>query len=221
MATDGLPAAVNAGHHHEIPDIVIGRLPVYLRTLKLLAAEGHEVASSQELGERLGISSAQIRKDLSHFGDFGKQGTGYQISYLIEQLRQILQVNREWGVIIVGAGHVGQALANYRDFPDHGFKIVAIFDSDPAKIGMKISDLVIQDVNDVPVVLREHHIKIAMLATPAEAAQEIVNMLVGYGVQSILNYAPINLSVPDGVQVQYIDPVGKLQHMTYYIREDK
>jgi redox-sensing transcriptional repressor len=207
------------GNKQSPPDIVIGRLPIYLRALDILAKENQVVTSSYELGERLGISSAQIRKDLSHFGDFGKQGTGYQISYLIEQLRQILQINREWGVIIVGAGHVGQALANYRDFPDHGFKIIAIFDNDPAKIGTKIHDMTIQDMNSVPAVLREYNIKIAMLATPAEAAQEIVNMLVAHGVQSILNYAPINLTVPEGVQVQYIDPVGKLQHMAYYIRD--
>src|SRR5215203_4857842 len=122
-------------HKNGIPDIVIGRLPVYLRTLKLLAAEGQEVASSQELGERLGISSAQIRKDLSHFGEFGKQGTGYHIHYLIDQLRQILHLEGEWLVALVGAGYLGHALAHYGGFQHRGFRIAWIFDSDPAKIG--------------------------------------------------------------------------------------
>src|SRR3954468_5544389 len=119
----------------EIPDIVIGRLPVYLRTLRLLDSQNAEVTSSQELGELLGISSAQIRKDLSHFGEFGKQGTGYQISHLQAQLKQILQVNREWSVIVVGAGDLGRAVAHYGGFLERGFRVVAIFDNDPSKIG--------------------------------------------------------------------------------------
>src|SRR3990172_1747163 len=123
---------------NEIPDIVIGRLPIYLRALTRLAQEGHEVTSSHELGQRLGISSAQIRKDLSHFGGFGKQGTGYQISYLIDQLKQVLKVDREWDVALVGAGDLGHAVANYRGFADRGFRIVCVFDNDPQKIGQLI-----------------------------------------------------------------------------------
>lgn len=199
------------------PDIVIGRLPIYLRALDAMAKENQEVTSSYELGERLGISSAQIRKDLSHFGDFGKQGTGYQISYLVEQLRHILKVNREWNVVIVGAGHVGQALANYRGFAEHGFQIVGIFDHDPAKIGMRIADHIIQDSSLAPKVVRETGAKLAMLATPADAAQATAEMLIEAGIGAILNYAPINLNVPDHVQVQNIDPISKLQHMTYYL----
>ena len=124
-----------------IPDIVIGRLPIYLRELSFLAAEGVPVTSSHELGKRLGISAAQIRKDLSHFGEFGKQGTGYKVSYLQEQLRRILKVDHEWPVALVGMGDLGRALAHYAGFVNRGFRIVALFDDDLAKIGQRIGDL--------------------------------------------------------------------------------
>ncbi len=201
----------------DIPDIVIGRLPVYLRALSLMAGAGQEITSSHELGERLGISSAQIRKDLSHFGEFGKQGTGYRISHLQEQLRRILKVDRQWPVALVGVGDVGQALIRYGGFIDRGFRIVLAFDADPMKIGQPIGELVIQDVATLPEVVREHNVQIAMLATPAHAAQGVVDLCVKGGIRAILNYAPINLAVPDGVHVQYIDPVTHLQRMTYYL----
>jgi redox-sensing transcriptional repressor len=201
------------------PDIVIGRLPIYLRALDALARENNDITSSYELGERLGISSAQIRKDLSHFGDFGKQGTGYNISFLIDQLRDILKVNREWNVVILGAGHVGMALANYHDFTDHGFKLVGIFDSDAEKIGQRAGELIVQNSSEAPTSIRKYGAKIAMIATPGSVAQDIADMLVAADVQSILCYAPTTLIVPEGVHIQYIDPVTKLQHMTYYIKE--
>ncbi|MCL4875586.1 MAG: redox-sensing transcriptional repressor Rex [Anaerolineae bacterium] len=201
------------------PDIVIGRLPLYLRALDLLAHENKEVTSSYELGERLGISSAQIRKDLSHFGDFGKQGTGYQINFLIEQLQNILKVNRRWPVVIIGAGHVGLALANYRGFEEHGFEIVGMFDSDPAKIGQDISGIRIRPDSELLSVIRQHNVRIAMIATPASAAQQSADMIIEAGVRAILSYAPITLNVPPDVHVQYIDPVTKLQHMTYYLED--
>jgi redox-sensing transcriptional repressor len=200
-----------------IPDIVIGRLPVYLRALTRLAQEGHEVTSSHELGQRLGISSAQIRKDLSHFGGFGKQGTGYQISYLIEQLKQVLKVDREWPVALIGAGDLGRALAHYRGFQDRGFRITCVFDSAPAKIGTQIGDYTIQSTDNLEHIIQENNIRIAMVAVPAENAQELADRLIQSGVRAILNYAPINLNVPNNVYVQYIDPVVGLQRMTYYL----
>ena len=124
-----------------IPDIVVGRLPVYLRALTFLLAEGRQITSSQELGDRLGISSAQIRKDLSHFGEFGKQGTGYDIAFLYDQLRQILKVDRMWDVALVGAGNLGKAVADYGGFAGKGFVITAIFDNDPEKVGTGIHSL--------------------------------------------------------------------------------
>ncbi|MBL8161388.1 MAG: redox-sensing transcriptional repressor Rex [Anaerolineae bacterium] len=200
-----------------IPDIVIGRLPVYLRALTRLAAEGHEITSSHELGQRLGISSAQIRKDLSHFGGFGKQGTGYQIAFLIEQLRTVLRVNQEWEVALVGAGDLGSALAHYRGFGDRGFNIACIFDSAPNKIGKKIGSFTVQPMSDIQHTIQERGIKIAMIAVPAEVAQEVADQLIAAGVRAILNYAPMNLNVPSNVRVQYIDPVVQMQRMTYYL----
>jgi redox-sensing transcriptional repressor len=203
--------------NNNIPDIVIGRLPVYLRALNRLSQEGYTVTSSHELGRRLGISSAQIRKDLSHFGGFGKQGTGYQIAYLEEKLRQVLHVNRDWHVVLVGAGDLGSAIGNYRGFVDRGFHVACIFDVSPQKIGTQIGDLVVQPMEELQRTVQEQGIKIAMIAVPAEYAQDVTNTLVQAGIQAILNYAPINLNVPNNVHVQYIDPVLHLQRMTYYI----
>ena len=201
----------------EIPDIVIGRLPVYLRALAVMAGAGQEITSSHELGEKLGISSAQIRKDLSHFGEFGKQGTGYRISHLQDQLRRILKVDREWPVALIGLGDIGHAIARYGGFKDRGFVIRLSFDSDPAKIGQPIGDLIVQDVATLPDVVREHGVQVAMLAVTAKAAQDVAELCVKGGVRAILNYAPIHLSVPDSVRVQYLDPVTHLQRMTYYL----
>jgi redox-sensing transcriptional repressor len=200
-----------------IPDIVISRLPIYLRALDRLVQEGHEVTSSQELGRRLGISSAQIRKDLSHFGGFGKQGTGYRISFLKEQLRQVLKVEREWEVVLVGAGDLGSAVARYRGFGERGFHVTHVFDAAPNKVGKKIGSFVIQGLDEMERIVRDSNIQIAMIAVPAEHAQSVADTLIDAGVKAILNYAPINLNVPDDVHVQYIDPVLHLQRMTYYL----
>jgi redox-sensing transcriptional repressor len=201
----------------EIPDIVIGRLPIYLRALSRMALEGIHITSSHELGRRLGISSAQIRKDLSHFGEFGKQGTGYHIQYLIDQLRRILKVDREWEVALVGAGDLGTALAHYNGFRDRGFRISLIFDNDPAKIGTWIDGYQVQDAAQMAERIRRQGIVLAMVAVPAEAAQQVTDELVKAGVKGILNYAPINIKVPEDLRVQYIDPVVHLQRMTYYV----
>src|SRR3990172_3271235 len=194
----------------DIPDIVVGRLPIYLRALSRMALEGIRVTSSHELGRRLGISSAQIRKDLSHFGEFGKQGTGYHIQFLIEQLRRILKVDHEWEVALVGVGDLGRALAHYNGFRNRGFRISLIFDSDPAKIGGQLNGFEIHDAAQLGEMIRAPGITLAMVAVPAEAAQKVTDELVQAGVRGILNYAPINLAVPEEVYVQYIDPVVHL-----------
>lgn len=203
---------------NDIPDIVIGRLPIYLRALRRLAQDGEKATtSSQELGERLGISSAQIRKDLSHFGEFGKQGTGYHIDYLIEQLRHILHLDVEWPVVLVGAGFLGHALASYGGFHRRGFRIAWIFDNDPEKIGVEMGGILVQPVEELEATVRSEKARVAILAVPASAAQEITDILVELGVQGILTYAPISLVVPENVHVQYSDPVVQLQRMTYYL----
>jgi redox-sensing transcriptional repressor len=200
-----------------VPNIVVGRLPLYLRTLQIMTLEGRRVTSSQELGERLGISAAQIRKDLSQFGEFGKQGTGYNIEYLTEQLRQILHVNKVWDVAVVGIGDVGHALARYQGFTNRGFKIALLFDNDPHKIGTKVGDFTINSITDLVSIIKEAQVQIAMLSVPVDHAQNVTNLLIDAGVKSILNYAPINIAVPQDVHVQYIDPVLHLQKMTYYL----
>ena len=201
----------------KIPDIIIGRLPVYLRALQRLADRGIQTTSSQELGEIVGISAAQIRKDISQFGEFGKQGTGYSIPFLIERVRGILKVDRVWDVAIVGMGDMGHALARYNGFTDRGFRVNMVFDNDPEKIGQIVAGFEINDANAMAEKIKQNKIKIAMLTVPATAAQDIAEQLVKAGVKAILNYAPISLAVPPGVRVQYIDPATHLQRMTYYL----
>jgi len=184
-----------------ISGMVIGRLPLYLRALRRLRQEDKTLTSSQELGRRLAISSAQIRKDLSHFGGFGKQGTGYQVEYLIERLQEVLQVNQEWLVAVVGAGNLGSAIAHYRGFQDRGFRIAQLFDSSPEKIGQRIGGYTVQAIETMSATIRRESIKIAMLAVPAEDAQTVADQLVAAGIEAILNYAPINITVPAPVQI--------------------
>jgi redox-sensing transcriptional repressor len=201
-----------------VPDIVVGRLPLYLRALTQMAASGKEITSSQELGERLGISSAQIRKDLSQFGEFGKQGTGYNIAYLLDQLRRILHVDQVWDVVLIGVGDLGRAIAHYAGFVDRGYRVVAVYDNDPSKIGTQVGAFTIQNAAGLVSDVRSRGIGIAMLAVPARDAQEVSDRLVEAGIRAILCYAPTSIVVPRSVYVQYIDPVLHLQRMTYYMR---
>ena len=201
----------------KIPDIIIGRLPVYLRALQRMADSGLKTTSSQELGEHVGISAAQIRKDISQFGDFGKQGTGYSIAFLLDNLREILKVDRIWDVVLVGAGDIGHALANYQGLQNRGFRIVMIVDNDKSKVGHKVGDFIIEDADKLIDKVRSTGIKIAMLTVPASEAQGVTDKLVQAGIRAILNYAPISLNAPQHVKVQYIDPATHLQRMTYYL----
>ena len=200
-----------------IPDIVVGRLPISLRALQRMLEENRRVTSSQELGERLGISAAQIRKDLSQFGEFGKQGTGYSIEFLADQIRKILHVDQVWDIAVVGAGDIGSAVARYQGFANRGLRVVMIFDNDPSKVGTQVGKFTVKDIKTIKNSVREAGIKVATIATPSQTAQEVAEELVSSGVRAILNYAPINLNVPEDVKVQYIDPVIHLQRMTYYL----
>lgn len=212
---DNLPAL-----QRDIPSIVIGRLPVYLRALERMASDGREICSSHDLGQYLGISSAQIRKDLSQFGEFGKQGIGYQIPYLIDQLTQILHINRRWDVALVGGGDLGSAIANYRGFSSRGFEIVVVYEVDPGKIGTVVNGLPVLDVAEMATDIQQRGLQLAMLAVPASHAQQVADQLVDAGIKGILNYAPVTLRVPEDVHVEYIDPVVHLQTMTYFIDHD-
>jgi redox-sensing transcriptional repressor len=200
-----------------IPDIIVGRLPLYLRALQHLAQQKRRVTSSQELAEQLGLSAAQIRKDLSQFGEFGKQGTGYPIDQLVQRLQAILHIDQVWEIAVVGAGDVGHAVARYRGFSDRGFRVALIFDSDPAKIGTLVGDFVVQDAAHMVATIRQAGIRVAMIAVPENHAQEVADRLVEAGVKAILNYAPLTLCIPPEVQVQYIDPGIHLQRMAYYL----
>lgn len=203
---------------NKIPRIIIGRLPLYLRALIRLQKDGYGYASSHELGKLLDISAAQIRKDLSHFGELGKRGKGYEIDFLICKLNQILNTENVWKMIVIGAGDLGSGLARYRGFLNRGFQVSAIFDKDPQKVGRKIGNLVAKDIREMNDYVKENEIKIAVLAIPAEYAHDVIDDLVNAGITAILNYAPIYIKTPEGVQIEHIDPAVHLQKLSYFIK---
>lgn len=202
----------------EIPEVVIERLPVYARALDEMMARGREVVSSQELGTQLGVTPAQIRKDLSYFGRFGKQGRGYNVRRLMEELRQILGLEREWSLALVGVGRLGEAILSYGGFYPQGFHIVEAFDSSPSMIGRQVGEITVKNVAELAATLQRRHIDIGIVAVPAEYAQQVIDTLVSSGVRSILNYAPIAARSPAHVHIRHIDPVLALQSMTYYLK---
>lgn len=203
-----------------IPEVVVRRLPIYARALAQLEAQGTAVISSLDLGRILGVTPAQIRKDLSYFGEFGKQGTGYDVSHLKTEIRRILGLDREWRMAIVGVGRLGRAIASYPGFAREGFRVVALFDNDPAKVGTALGDLIVRSMDDLAVVAAEEHVDIAIVAVPAAQAQTVVDQLVAVGVGGLLNYAPITVSVPPHVRVRDVDPVVALQSMTYFLKRN-
>ncbi len=203
---------------HQIPRIIIGRLPLYLRALNRLKKDGNNYSSSRELGKLLDISAAQIRKDLSHFGELGKRGKGYEIEFLISKLNQILNTDVVWDMIVIGAGDLGSGLARYRGFGNRGFRVAAIFDIDPHKIGKKIGDLVVKNINEMCDYVADNTIQIAVLAIPAEFAQDVIDDLVMVGITAILNYAPIYIKTREGVQIEHIDPAVHLQKLSYFLK---
>ena len=200
-----------------IPEVVVERLPVYIQKLNQLVREGRESVSSQEMAEHLGVTSAQFRKDLSIFGGFGKQGTGYNVINLLESLRSILNLNQVWEVVLVGVGHLGQALLSYQGFSRKGFEIVMAFDNNPNVIGKTFAGIEVLDVIGMRNHICPRGIPIAILTVPAANAQEMADQLIRCGVKAILNYAPVTLKVPDGVRLANIDPVLSLQTITFYL----
>jgi redox-sensing transcriptional repressor len=205
----------------DIPDVVIDRLPLYYRLLARLEAENRPVVSSQELGEELGVTPAQIRKDLSYFGRFGKQGRGYSVVRLAEELRSILGLDGRWKVVVIGIGRLGRAIASYPGFEGQGFDIVAMYDADPKVVGTDIDGTVVRHVDQLDDDLRRHPVDIGIVAVPAEFAQDTVDTLVQAGVHAILNYTPLRVQVRDGVEVRHINPVLFLQSMTYHLKRVK
>jgi redox-sensing transcriptional repressor len=201
----------------QIPDVVVSRLPVYLRVLALLKAEGIDFVSSRGLGSRLRMTPAQIRKDLCYFGKFGRQGRGYNVGRLYSELKQILGLNKQWSMALVGVGRLGRAIMDYKGFIPEGFKLVAAFDKDRNLIGKKIGGVAIEDIADLEKSVKEKSVDIAIVAVPSSEAQTVIDMLARSGIKAILNYAPICARVPRGVRIQGIDPVVALQNMTFYL----
>lgn len=200
-----------------VPDIVIRRLPLYLRTLRELYHQGMTAISSEELARELGITAAQIRRDFSYFGRFGKQGLGYPIPSLIQELEAVLHLDRTWTVALVGYGNLGQAIAHHRGFEENGFHITAIFAKNPEHIGQVVNGVVVLPETEIERVVREMGIRLGIIAVPAAAAQEVADRLIAGGVKALLTYAPAVLRVPPGVVVRSIDPVTLLQSMTFYV----
>jgi redox-sensing transcriptional repressor len=200
-----------------IPEVVVERLPVYIQKLNQLVREGRESVSSHEMAETLGVTSAQIRKDLSFFGGFGKQGTGYNVINLLESLRGILNLNQIWEVVLVGVGHLGQALLSYQGFSQKGFEIVMAFDNDPKVVGQTFAGIEVLDVMEMRNHICPRGIPIAILTVPAVHAQAMADQLIQCGVKAILNYAPVTLKVPEGIRLANIDPVLSLQTIAFYL----
>ncbi|MCL0028730.1 redox-sensing transcriptional repressor Rex [Dehalococcoidia bacterium] len=203
----------------DVPEVVVLRLPIYVRALTQLQREGSEVVSSQQLGIRLQMSPAQIRKDLSYFGRFGKQGRGYNIEFLLAELEEILGLNREWNACLIGVGRLGRAIINYTGFAPEGFAIVGAFDSNSVRVGTKVGDLTVQPMTELMGSIAADRVTIGIVAVPAAQAQSVIDLLVQLRIRGILNYAPVAPHVPQGVVMRNIDPVLSLQSMTYYLKD--
>lgn len=204
----------------KIPRSTIERLPLYYRCLNLIEDHGIEEINSQVLGVRVGVDPSVIRKDLAWFGELGKRGVGYNVSYLKDAIGRILGLDKEWPLILVGAGKLGSALAEHNCKYGQHFHIAGIFDRDPDKVGRLLGGQVISPMEAMPEFIKEHDVKLALLAVPAEEAQRVALEMVKYGIRGILSYAPITLSVPPGVMVYNADYNLDLQRLAYYISND-
>src|SRR5580700_3053618 len=202
--------------HRGIPEATVNRLPVYLRALYALADRGIATVSSEELAAAAGVNSAKLRKDLSHLGSYGTRGVGYDVEYLVYQVSRELGLTQDWPVVIVGAGNLGHALANYGGFASRGFRVAAIFDSDPLTVGTEIATQVVRNTDEIEAVIARHGVTIGVIATPAAAAQAVCERLVAAGITSILNFAPVVLSVPPGVDVRKVDLSIELQILAFH-----
>jgi redox-sensing transcriptional repressor len=194
----------------------VGRLPIYLRALVEMAERGTVTVSSEELAEAAGVNSAKVRKDLSHLGSYGTRGVGYDVAYLIHQVRRELGLTQHWPVLIVGVGNLGHALANYRGFQERGFRVAALVDGDRSKVGEMVDGVRIRHVDDLPAIVADEDIAIGLICTPAPAAQEVADRLVEAGIRSILNFAPAIISVPQGVSLRKVDLSIELQILAFY-----
>ncbi|GAA3405083.1 redox-sensing transcriptional repressor Rex [Paenibacillus hodogayensis] len=201
----------------KISEAVVRRLPVYLRYLNELSRRNVHMVSSQDLGQKLDLNPAQIRKDLAYFGEFGKKGIGYDVAYLIEKIRQILKLDQIIPVALVGAGNLGRALCNYNAYLKDNMKIVAVFDSFPDKIGVQINNLTVLPMTELTETIREHKVRIGIITVPAFEAQLVANQFVEAGVEAILNFAPVIIKVPPDIRVHHADFTTELMSLAYYL----
>jgi redox-sensing transcriptional repressor len=199
-----------------IPEATVARLPIYLRCLIEIAEQGTHTVSSEQLASSAGVNAAKVRKDLSYLGSYGTRGVGYDVEYLIYQVRRELGLEQDWAVAIVGVGNLGHALANYHGFEERGFRIVALLDADPAKVGERVGRLEIDHIDDLDRVVKEEQVAIGVIATPAAAAQEVSERLVAAGITSILNFAPAHVQVPGGVSLRKVDLSTELQILAFH-----
>ncbi|HEY7143437.1 MAG TPA: redox-sensing transcriptional repressor Rex [Streptosporangiaceae bacterium] len=199
-----------------IPEATVARLPIYLRALYALADREVATVSSEELAAAAGVNSAKLRKDLSHLGSYGTRGVGYDVEYLVYQVSRELGLTQDWPVVIVGAGNLGRALANYGGFVSRGFRIAALLDSDPEVVGTQIARHVVRHADEIEAVVTGDGVSIGVIATPAAAAQAVCDRLIAAGVTSILNFAPVVLDVPSGVDVRKVDLSIELQILAFH-----
>ena len=200
-----------AGLRRDVPDATVARLPVYLRALHALADDGRTTVSSDALAAASGVGPAMLRKDLSHLGSYGTRGVGYDVAELQREVGRVLGLGRRWAVVLVGVGHLGQALAGYGGFDDRGFRIAALLDADPSRTGTEVAGQRVRPLEDLAAVVRAEGACIGVVAVPAEAAQDVCDALVAAGVRSVLNFAPTVLQVPEGVDVRRVDLSNELQ----------
>ncbi|WP_225999111.1 redox-sensing transcriptional repressor Rex [Paenibacillus sp. BJ-4] len=205
----------------KISEAVVRRLPVYLRYLNALHKREVATVSSQELGQRLNLNPAQIRKDLAYFGDFGRKGIGYDVTYLIEKIRHILKIDQQINVVLVGAGNLGQALSNYNAYLKDNMKIVAVFDAVPEKTGTMINTLIVQPMDQLEATIKEKNIRIGIITVPDFEAQHVADKLIESGIEAILNFAPIILKTPDNIRVHTTDFTTDLLSLAYYLEDGK
>jgi redox-sensing transcriptional repressor len=201
----------------KISEAVVRRLPVYLRFLNELSKKNVQTVSSQDLGHKLDLNPAQIRKDLAYFGEFGKKGIGYDVDYLIEKIRQILKLDKVITVALVGAGNLGRALCNYNAYLKDNMKIVAVFDAHDSKVGESINNLKVKPMSELKDTVEANKIRIGIITVPAVEAQQVANQFVEAGVEAILNFAPLIIKVPSEVRVHHADFTTELQSLAYYL----
>jgi len=201
----------------KISEAVVRRLPIYLRFLTELAMNNVLTVSSQDLGQKLNLNPAQIRKDLAYFGEFGKKGIGYDVTFLIEKIRNILKLDKVIPVGLVGAGNLGRALCNYNAYLKDTMKIVAVFDSSPNQVEKTINNLQVQPMSELLETIKAKDIRIGIITVPAYAAQQVASEFVAAGVEAILNFAPVVIKVPDHIRVHHADFTTELQSLAYYL----